>query len=213
MQTAEGPVKNKASAVEQREFLLAACAWQESLLQSYRSLHVTIQGFLIAASSAVLAVQLTGAIQEQSSRPLAIAIFNSAFTVLLGLLYWLQTRTAIELKAVVESRAADINHWHKATMASENELEPAQRAFTFFKLWQHAHRADVAHVLPRYLPEEGISGADIDELIGKGLGHTRRVIDVNLFDRLHWLCLSMVACSAVLTGWFVLLWWQSVAAR
>jgi hypothetical protein len=206
-------MKDSASVVEQRAFLLAASAWQESLLQSYRSLHVTIQGFLIAASSAVLAVQLTGAVQEQSARPLSAAVFNLAFTALLGLLFWLQGKTAAELQGVVESRAADINHWHKVTMLSENELEPSQRAFTYFKMWQHAHRADVAHVLPRYLAEEGVSEAAVEELIGKGLGHTRRVLDINLFSRLHTLCLSILFTSAAITVWFAIGWWRSLPVQ
>jgi hypothetical protein len=125
-------MKESASFVEQRDFLLAAAAWQETLLQSYRSLHVTIQGFLIAASSAVLAVQLTGAVQEQAAQPLAVALFNVVFTVLLAFLFWLQYKTAVELKGVVESRAADINHWHKQTIMAENELLSSQRATAGF---------------------------------------------------------------------------------
>lgn len=205
-------MKDSASYVEQREFLLAAAAWQETLLQSYRSLHVTIQGFLIAASSAVLAVQLTGAVQEQSARPLAAALFNVVFTALLAFLFWLQRKTAFELKDVVESRASDINHWHRATILAENELESSQRAFTYFKMWQHAHRADVKHLLPRYLAEEGVSEEAVDELIGKGLGHTRRVLDVNLFERMHLLSQGTLLASAGITSWFALVWWRSLPA-
>jgi hypothetical protein len=205
-------MKDSASFVEQRDFLLAAAAWQETLLQSYRSLHVTIQGFLIAASSAVLAVQLTGAVQEQSARPLAAALFNVVFTALLAFLFWLQRKTAFELKGVVESRASDINHWHRATILAENELESSQRAFTYFKMWQHAHRADVKHLLPRYLAEEGVSDEAVDELIGKGLGHTRRVLDVNLFERMHVLSQGTLLASAAITSWFALVWWRSLPA-
>ena len=203
-------MKDLASATEHRAFLLAASAWQETLLQSYRSLHVTIQGFLVAASSAVLAVQLTGAVQEQSGSPLSSALFNAVFTALLAFLFWLQRKTATELRGVVESRAADINHWHKATILAENELEPSQRAFTYFKMWQHAHRADVQHVLPRYLPEDGISEAAVDELIGKGMGHTRRVLDLNLFARMSVLTMGVLLASIGITLWFALLWWRSL---
>jgi len=202
-------MKDTVNAVEQRAFLLAAAAWQESLLQSYRSLHVTIQGFLLAASSAVLAVQLTGAIQEQSSRPLAVVAFNFIFTALLAFLFWLQSRTATELRGVVESRAADINHWHKEVMLSENKLEPPQRAFTYFKMWQHAHRADLTHVLPRYLGEEGLSPEKVEELIGKGLGHTRRVLDISLFSRLRVLCMAILVTSCAITSWFGFICWRS----
>ncbi len=206
-------MKEVASAVDQRAFLLAACAWQESLLQSYRSLHVTIQGFLVTASSAVLAVQLTGAIQEQSSRLGPVVAFNLGFTVLLTFLCWLQLRTAKEFKGVVTSRSEDINHWHKLTLLSENTLAPDQRAFTYFKMWQHAHRADVTHILPKFLPEDGISSTGVDELIGRGLGHTRRVIDVNLFDRLRWLCVGIALVSVAVSFWFLYLWWYAAPSR
>lgn len=203
-------MKDLASFVEQREFLIAAVAWQETLLQSYRSLHVTIQGFLLAASSAVLAVQLTGAVQEQASRPLAAAMFNVIFTALLAFLFWIQHKTSKELKGVVESRAADLDHWHRTVILAENELEASQRAFTYFKMWQHAKRADVQHLLPRYLAEEGISDAAAQELIGKGLGHTRRVLDVNLFARLNVLSQGILAASVAITLWFVVVWWRTL---
>lgn len=205
-------MKDSASSVEQREFLIAAVAWQESLLQSYRGLHVTIQGFLLAASSAVLAVQLTGAVQEQAARPLAAAVFNVVFTALLAFLFWIQRRTSIELKGVVESRAADLDHWHRATILAENELQASQRAFTYFKMWQHAKRADVQHVLPKFLPEEGISEVAAHELIGKGQGHTRRVLDVNLFARLNVLSWGVLLSSFAITLWFVQVWARMLPA-
>lgn len=204
-------MKDLASFVEHRAFLLAAVAWQDSLLQSYRSLHVTIQGFLLAASSAVLAVQLTGAVQEQAQRPLSAALFNVMFTLLLGFLFWMQYKTSSEFRGVVESRSADLDHWHTATMLAENELEASQRAFTYFKMWQHAKRADVQHLLPRYLPDEGIEEEKVRELIGKGLGHTRRVLDVNLFVRLKVLSLGILLASLLITAWFVAAWWRTPA--
>jgi hypothetical protein len=187
--------------------MLAASAWQETLLQSYRTLHVSIQGFLIAASAAIFAVQLTGAVQDQGSSPLAGAVFNLAFTTLLACISWLQQRTASELQAVVASRAADINHWHKQTMLVENDLEPEQRAFTYFKMWQHAKRADVTHLLPKYLPDIGITEEAAEELVGKGLGHTRKVLDVNLFARLRLIAHGTLAASALTTAWFAFQWW------
>lgn len=202
-------INSRASPIEQREFLLAAAVWQETLLQSYRSIHVTIQGLLIAAGAAVLAVQLAGATQQQTERLLTNAIFNLVITCLLAFILWLQRKTANELKGVVDSRAADINHWHRLTILAENAFDPDQRAFTFFKIWQHAHRADVTHVLPRYLPQEGLSEPAADELIGKGLGHTRRVLEVNLFERLLLLSKAMLIASFGVSSWFILVWYRS----
>lgn len=199
----------KANIVEQREFLLSCAIWQDSLLQSYRSLHVTIQGLLTAAGATVLAVQLTGAIQEQGGNAATVAVFNALFTALVGFLFWLQMRTNKELKGVVESRALDVNHWHKLVILSENELAPSQREFTYFKIWQHAKRASVEHVLPRFMPAEGLAAEDAEILIGKGLGHTRRILDFNLFERLQHLWTAMIIGSVGVSGWFMWLWWLS----
>lgn len=199
----------KTSDAEQRDFLLSCAQWQDSLLQSYRSLHVTIQGFLIAAGAAVLAVQLTGAVQEQNAQHLTNTVFNALFTGLMGFLFWLQRRTAKEMKGTVDSRALDINHWHKLVMLAENDLEPDQRAFTYFKMWQHAKRASVEHILPEFLPPEGLSAEKAELLVGKGLGHTRRVLDVNLFERLQLLWYSMIVVSVGITSWFAALYVSS----
>lgn len=200
-----------ASPAAQRDFLLAAAAWQDSLLQGYRGLHVTIQGFLIATGSAVLAVQLTGAVQDSPAGQsfatlLTNALFNFAFTALLLGIFVLQRVTTLRLKQVIESRAEDVNHWHRKVMLAENALPAGQRAFTEFKLWQHARRADVTHLLGTYLPDEGLTETRADELIGKGLGHTRRVIDVNLFRHLQWMWWVILASTCTITGWFFSMW-------
>lgn len=193
--------------VEHREFLLACAVWQDALLQNYRTLHTTIQGFLIAAGAAVLAVQLTGAIQDQNSRPLTNAVFNVLFTALLILLFWLQRKTSNELKGVVESRSLDVDFWHERVILSENALGPPQRTFTHFKMWQQAKRASVDHLLQRFLPDAGISESDVERLLDKGVSHTRRVLDVNLFQRLQLLWAAIVVASAGVTAWFFALWW------
>lgn len=196
----------KESETDQRAFLLACAAWQDTLLQSYRALHVTIQGFLIASGAAVLAVQLTGAVQEHGNVKLNNAIFNLLFTMLLFFLHWLQKKTTTEFKGVIESRAQDINHWHLQVILSENLFEPSQRAFTYFKMWQHAKRASVEHLMPRFLPSGGISEDDAVTLVGKGLGHTRHVVDINLFERLQLVWITVVATSAGITVWFFVEW-------
>jgi hypothetical protein len=192
----------------QRDFLLACAAWQDSLLQSYRTFHVTIQGFLLAAGAAVLAVQLTGAIQEQASVLLAAAVFNALFTALLGFLFWLQRKTSNELRHVVDARCQDVDFWHRKIIQSESGLDSSQRTFTEFKVWQQARRASVDHLVPRFPAAQGISVDDTNELIGKGLGHTREALDINLFGRLQWLWNALLASSVGTTSWFVWTAWR-----
>jgi uncharacterized membrane protein len=197
----------KVTETEQRDFLLSCAAWQDSLLQSYRSFHVTMQSFLIAAGAAVLAIQLTGAVQDQSARPIANVLFNLLFTTLLVALFWLQRKTSAELEGVVTSRAADINFWHVETILSENALEPTQRAFTHFKCWQQANRSAVAPDIQKYLPPEGLIQSVAEDLVGNGLGHARRVLDFNLFKRLQHLWIGLCIVSTAVSVWFIAAWY------
>jgi len=196
----------EAKNIEQRDFLLACATWQDTLLQSYRTLHTTIQGLLIAAGAAVLAVQLTGAVQVQGDQPLANVLFNVLFTALLAALFLMQRTTTAELEGVVTSRAADIDFWHIETILSENALGPSQRKFTYFKAWQQAKRSAANVDEQKYLPSEGITRSVAVDLVGTGLGHTRRAVDKNLFRRLQHLWLGLCVASVVVSGWFLVLW-------
>ena len=202
-------MKQQATPVEQRQFLLTAAAWQDTLLQSYRSLHVTMQGSLVTAWVIVLAVQLTGAVQYASietplsSHYLSDIFFNGIFTALLVFLFWFQRKTALKLKGVVKSRTGDIDYWHRIIIMSENEFEPSQRAFTSFKTWQHAHHGDIEPLMPKFMPQEGIGEELAAELIGKGFGHTRQVLDIRLLEHLQYAWWVILFASVITTLWFV----------
>lgn len=187
---------------DERMFLLAAAQWQDSLLQSYRMLHVTIQGFLLAAGVAVLAVQLTSAIQTTGNNPVQVAVFSTLFSLLIVTLLVLQRKTAAELKHVVDNRAEDVNHWHRLIVVSENGFPHQQRPFTVFKRWQQLHRADLGEIEREYPSSFEATSEYASKLISKGLGHTREVIDRNLFDRVHRLWILLACSSAGMSLWF-----------
>lgn len=197
----------KANEVEQRDFLLTCAVWQDTLLHSYRSQHITIQGFLVAGGAAVLAVQLTGLTQELSAHPLKIAVLNSLFSLLLLFLFLLQLKTTTELKHVVANRAHDLDHWHKLVVISENAFSPEQRAFTNFKKHQQVRRGiEVEQVLSQSNPTDDITEQDAKKLIEKGILHTRKVVDENYFGRLQLLWISIVTISFSISGWLLYLW-------
>lgn len=200
-------METEADAIEQRGFLLTAAAWQDSLLQSYRVLHVTIQGFFIASGAALLAIQLTGAVQQQTPAPKDF-LFGLIFTFFIGFLFWLQRKTANEMQGVIKGRAADINHWHMEVMLLENSFPTAQRSFTYFKIWQHFQRTEITDsIRDLYLREEGISKENVLVLITKGEGHTRGVLDEALFNRMQRLWVLVLAASFLVTGYF---FWQGM---
>ncbi len=188
---------------DERMFLLAGAQWQDSLLQSYRMLHITIQGFLFTSGSAVLAVQLTSAIQRSDAHLVQVACFSTMFSILIGALYWIQRRTAIELRRVVDNRAEDVNHWHRLVILSENGFQPQQRPFTVFKRWQQLQRADLEEVVREYSATFVATPEYAKKLVEKGLGHTREVLDRNLFDRLSRLWVLLIASSIALSLWFI----------
>lgn len=190
------------SPPDQRMFLLASAQWQDSLLQSYRILHVTIQGFLMTTGAAVLAVQLTSAMQKNDAHPIQTAVFSTIFSFLIGILFWIQRDTAIELGRVVNSRAEDVNHWHRLIILCENDLAPRQRSFTIFKRWQQLHRVDLDEVENEYSADFIATPEYASKLIAKGLGHTRQVLDKNLFVRIQRLWIVLIIASVGISLWF-----------
>ncbi len=186
-------------ANEQRSFLLAAADWQESLLQNYRSFHCTIQSILLATCSTVFAVQLaTLATVVNSSTQLPLV--HTCYTLTLITLLYFQKRTSTDMYGVISSRARDIDYWHKAIILCENQLVAGDRNFTHFKVWQRAQRQDVSDLFTKYMPVEGVTAENAEEILGKGVGHTRRVLDVNLFLRLHYIFIGITILSLVISA-------------
>lgn len=151
------------------EYLLTAAAWQDSLLQNYRALLLSSQSLLFALGAGLFVAELA---MRSAGRVYLIA------GLLLGVsgsgLY--ATR---RLQQVVLARGQDVNFWHQTIILSENELPPHQRPFTAFKVHQKQRR-ESARYETVFLRKRPVSEDEVRDLIGKGLGHTRRVIDRHL---------------------------------
>jgi hypothetical protein len=158
-------------------YLLSAAAWQDSLLQSYRTLHLTFQSILLAIGIGL--VVAIGAFTGKVPTIVSTGIFVGIF-----ILHFISVRW---FKSIVVHRGNDINFWHKAIILAENELPKDERYFTTFKVYQKLHRQDNANLQSRFLTDNRISSEDADLLIEKGLGHTRRVIDQQLFAFISWI--------------------------
>lgn len=181
--------------MEDRNYLLAATTWQETLLQAYRSLHVTIQSILLAVGVGLTVASLT--ISTYPSISPAVLICAFILTCVAGL-HLFSTR---KFSDVIKARGEDINWWHKEIIRKECDYDPNVRYFTKFKIHQQARRKDVSYLEKTFFKSnEPLSEKQIEELIGKGLGHTRIVIDQQLFvwiGRIWWLLL-LVAWSGPL---------------
>ncbi|MBX3640930.1 MAG: hypothetical protein KF888_10570 [Nitrosomonas sp.] len=170
-------------------YLIAGAAWQESLLQSYRSLHVTIQSILLAIGVALTVVPFT----IMGYPVISPAILVS--TVLLTCVGGLHFYSSNKFSGVVLARGEDINWWHTELIKAEHGISSSSRYFTKFKIHQQARRKNVSHLEAIFLAASSsavLTEEQVGELIGKGLGHTRQVIDKQLFvwiGRIWWLLL------------------------
>ena len=183
---------------DNRDFLLQSAVWQDSLLQSYRSLHITLQSILLAIGIGLLIASMSA-----SSFPKP-TIETVTATVLLGVVGALQWFTTTRMRRIIQARGDDVNYWHRAIILAEQELPPHQRHFTNFKIHQQARRKNVDHLRDLFLGETRISEDKADILIEKGIGHTRRVVDQQLFlgISLIWVALFVVGVGTLIYGIF-----------
>lgn len=175
-------------------YLLDAAAWQDSLLQSYRSLHITIQSILLAISAGLLVAAVS--IED---------LWGSLVAVGVLVVIWLFQRfTATKFRAIVRSRGEDINFWHRELLFAEQSLPAQVRYFTKFKVYQKLHRTGSEHLATRFLSEEPLSVDEITQLVEKGLGHTRFAVDEQLFERLARIWWLFVMSSLLYSSYRIL---------
>jgi hypothetical protein len=203
-QGVNGNKTNRATPSEQREFLLDSITWQESLLQSYRTVHTTIQGLLLTSGTTVLAVQITSAslIATIDLNKVAIVfISNLLLSSIIIFLFWIQFKASSELGKVIRERAKDVDFWHKELVKLEKEFPSEQRTLSTFKRMQQLRRANMEHIFGEKYKNNSIEDNEIDEIIKKGLDHTRNVLDNNLFKRLQLLWEMILLISICISIW------------
>ena len=160
---------------KQRDFLLQGAIWQDSLLQSYRSLHIAIQAALLAVGIGLFVASFAA----KNSYPFLCFLLLVIFFVL----HCLLNR---KMQAIVKNRCEDVDYWHRAIIQTERRLPVEQRQFAKFKIAQKIKSGQKEESLNAvFLSEEAdrpeYSKDEMEKLLGKGIGHTRRVIDKNLF--------------------------------
>jgi len=168
---------------DEREFLLTAASWQDSLLQAYRSLHVMLQSILLAVGVGLSVIPLTLHPYPSHSLPALISC------VLLVAIWLFHLWSSDRLRGIVLARGKDVTHWHHELVRLEQGLPFKTRHFTRFKFSQSG----------KHLSEHQLTDEQIVELLGVGLGHTRRIVDVSLFRgiSLVWLLLVLASVGSV----------------
>lgn len=157
-----------------RDFLFEGAIWQETLLQSYRSFHLTLQSILLATGIGLLVMLVTNDDCSRQWRIIVIAGLIFVFALV-------QTFVTSGIRKTVVERGDDISYWHRGIISDENTLPGDMRHFTHFKIHQQARRENVSHLESLVDNNNPLAPEDINTLIGKGIGQTRLVVDKILF--------------------------------
>jgi len=185
---------------QDRDFLLQGTLWQDALLQAYRSLHITFQSILLAIGIGLVVVPMSSPIFPKLTTQAIVA------TLLLLCLWRLQIFIMLKMRSIVTARGNDVNYWQRAVILAEQKLPSRQRHFTDFKIHQQACRQNASHLRELFLTDKPISPDQVDVLIGKGKGmwHTRQVVDQQLFAAISflWVALTLTSIGFAMFGIF-----------
>lgn len=153
------------------EYLLAGAQLQDSLLQNYRQIYLIVQSIFIAIGVGLcLNILSFDELVKSVLATLILVIFGSISLFLMH-----------KIKKIIIARGEGVNYWHRKIITAEQNFPPAQRYFTEFKIYQKLHRKDIDELKKQFLTNKEIDDDQSGLLVGKGLGHTRKILDQWLF--------------------------------
>ncbi|MDI6797601.1 MAG: hypothetical protein QMD09_11675 [Desulfatibacillaceae bacterium] len=178
---------------QERDFLLQGAVWQDSLLQSYRTLHTALQAILLAIGIGVFAAFLS-AEAPPFIDCLDKGLAPSIYFILLLLFFISHLIISSKMRKIVIARGRDVDYWHRAIIKIERNIPAEFRHFSKFKIEQTMKRAKnggnfnfkvIAENQKNFLSDT-IGGPEytddfVDNILGKGRGHTRKVVDEQIF--------------------------------
>ncbi|MBD1387608.1 hypothetical protein IDJ75_20150 [Mucilaginibacter rigui] len=163
--------------------------YQDNLLQSYRNFHLTIQSILIALGAYVSLSTLT----IEDDKKLILALF---ILIAISALAFYSLKVMGNL---IRARGEDVNHFQNRIIEHEKALPKDQQILTAFKVYQKNVREQDKKHPELFNFEEYWANFNINEevrkhLIEKGKGHTRKILDVYLFNafRTVWIVFYIV---------------------
>jgi hypothetical protein len=97
------------------------------------------------------------------------------------------------MRKLIASRSEDVNYYHNQIIAAEQQLPKEQQVLTAFKVYQKFGRKE-ADVTQHFLNLE-LNDTLRKQLIEKGKGHTRKLLDRNLFIGMLvvWICFHIAS--------------------
>lgn len=156
--------------MDKLQYLMGGAQLEDSLLQSYRQLSMTLQSIFLLIGTLIVTVLIT--------LPKNIEFYG--LELLFFIIFALSMYSSRKFFLVIKFRGNDVNYWHKKIMEVETEPDSKSTVFTEFKIWQKYKRANNEYLLKDGVIDKKEVREDIDKIIGKGEGHTRRVIDIHI---------------------------------
>lgn len=166
---------------------------QDSLLQSYRNFHITLQSIFLAVASGLTIMNLRSSGPIHSCVALAILVSISVLSL----------RNLRRMQGIILARGKDVNFWHRRLIRAEQDMPVELRTFTQFKIHQKLRREHSNHLEPIITDNVSLNDEDIDRLVERGLEHTRRGLDVLLTRGLKVFWYILIAVSVGSTAWRV----------
>ena len=176
--------------MDELQYLLAGAQLEDSLLQSYRQLSMTLQSIFLLIGTLLITVII----------PIPAGLELYSLEILFIIIFCLSMYSSRKFYLVIKHRANDVNFWHKKVMLAETEPDSKMTVFTEFKIWQKYKRANNDYLLNDGTVDKKDVRENVDFLIGKGEGHTRRVVDryITFGIIIAWWMLFIIAASKVL---------------
>lgn len=172
--------------MEKLQYLLNNAQLQDSLLQSYRQISLTLQSMFL----------LIGTVLVTTLIFMANTILFYALGVLFLLVFALSMYAARKFSLIIKRRGNDVNFWHKKIIECETQDNSEMTVFSEFKLWQKKQGPDAEYIQNGIILKQKVR-TDMDKLIEKGMGHTRIVIDRNITFGIVfvWIVLTIIAAG------------------
>lgn len=166
-------------------YLIEGATLNDYLLQSYRNFHLILQSIFLAIGTGLfIAILSFNEIQKSTIASIILfALFLISFFIL------------IKMYKIIIARGKDVNFWHRKIIGEEQNLSPDKRYFTKFKIHQRLRRSNTNDLQKLFLSEKKVEDHDINHLVEKGLGHTRKILDKWLFVGLGIIWLLLISIS------------------
>ncbi len=141
---------------------------QDNLLQTYRTLSISLQSLLLA-----IGIFLTVTLLDSNNIEIIRFYLIPIYLIFIVAVYISQ-----KFMDVIGHRGKDVSFWHKQIIALAQEVGQSRRYFTKFKVSQKNCRNLNDYLTQLIEPrEEPLNKDEIHDLIGRGMGHTRKVLD------------------------------------